>query len=587
MKDPERYWDPPKPPELLGDEKSGPALIKALQELPALRPAHVATPTWEELRSWYLNLDDRHRALFSHYKKFGRWFDLNEAALPIVLGPEDQEVREHVAKHIWARFPRARIVDRKHGTASIVWILEYAQGEPRRFAVKSPDPQVRKGKLDIGALARRELYLWYELPNHFNVMPALGFELIDEEVDPARALPIVWMPCASESLRDRLGEFGEWEALWILAQLIEGILWLYENGFEGHGDLKPDNVLLTRDYYDRFRGLPESHPGAHSGWQVQVSDLGWADAWQDLGEFRRAWRPYLAPERLDGSFEPELSDVFSFGVIACEVFSGRHPAGSPTAAVEKKLNSDGKWRRWVDTGERCLEGVPDGLREMIRQCLNPEPESRPTFRQLRHTVDALARRLGPGLNSALDAFTEQARDQKNYSARYTVDTSLRLARLGRDVIEKELRRLHREFMAPDLDPDPRAVSRNLVGWWGIAKLRLARGTASDHREVRAMCRLMLEVALRMGDSIDLRRDWLGVELSDESPEEALIYYLYGVRNLKHMDDGSPETTALMHEVDARIQRFHDSQREAYLKRWQEQVDEGLKILREELDEEDL
>jgi serine/threonine protein kinase len=573
MTDAEHYWDPPIPPEQLGDEVAGPALIKALQELPALRTARAATPTMDELRSWYVNLDDRCRALFSHYKEFGRYLDLNEGALPIVLDPEDQEVREQVAKRIWARFPGAEIVDRKRGTAGIVWILENAHGEPRRFAVKSPDPQVRKGKFNIEALAHRELYLWYKLPHHINVMPALGFELLGEEVDPARALPVVWMPCASDSLRDRLGGFAEWEALWILGQLVEGMLWLHENGFEGHGDLKPENVLLTRGYYDRFRGLPESHPGARSGWLVQVSDLGWADAWRDLNEFRRAWRPYLAPERLDGSFKPELSDVFSIGVISCEVFSGRHPAGSTTSDIEKRLGSDGKWRRWVDTGERRLEGVPDALRDMIRQCLNPEPESRPTFRQFRHTVDALARRIGPSLNIALDTHTAHARAQTNYSARWTIGISLRLARVGGDIIEKELQRLHRVFITPDLNPDPRAVSRNLVGWWGIAKLRLARGTAADHREVRAMCRQMLEVALKLGDSIDLRKDWLGSEPSDVVPEETLIDYLRTVRSLKNVDDGSPEIGDLLCKIDARAKRFHDSEREDFLRRLKEQPDE--------------
>ena len=105
-----------------------------------------------------------------------------------------------------------------------------------------------------------------------------------------------------------------------------------------------------------------------------MADLGWADAWVDLGFSGKVFRPYKAPERVNGHFIPIKSDMFSMGVIASELLQGCHPAPN----LKRVEESDKSWKRWVESGERKLEGIcSDRIRTMIRRCLYPEPAERP------------------------------------------------------------------------------------------------------------------------------------------------------------------------------------------------------------------
>jgi serine/threonine-protein kinase len=79
-----------------------------------------------------------------------------------------------------------------------------------------------------------------------------------------------------------------------------------------HRDLKPENILL---------------PGGHT--EVKVLDFGVATA---IAETIVGTPAYMAPELLRGASVDARSDVFSLGVIAYEMFSGRLPFGRGTLA---------------------------------------------------------------------------------------------------------------------------------------------------------------------------------------------------------------------------------------------------------------
>jgi serine/threonine protein kinase len=267
------------------------------------------------------------------------------------------------------------------GTYGLIWFLTTRMegANPKGFAVKTIAPErlnIEKSRFDADYL-RREFRIWLDLPQSLNVLPALGFDVatleIEGDANPLE-LPVMRMPRRSGSLEKWVGSqsYSDEDRLVALAQAFNGLLCLYLHGIEGHGDLKPSNIL-----YNDFPSiqLPENGgwPSRRCPWHIQVADFGWADAWVDLGFTNKVWRQYMAPERLDGQFVPALSDVFSMGIIAAEVLQGRLPCGKAA------YDSDGKWGRWVEGGKRNLSGVASPrIRELIEQCLSANASDRPT-----------------------------------------------------------------------------------------------------------------------------------------------------------------------------------------------------------------
>ena len=88
---------------------------------------------------------------------------------------------------------------------------------------------------------------------------------------------------------------------------------------------------------------------------------------------------YMAPELLRGDAVPATaSDVYAFGIILCECFSRQPPyAGEPMVSALAKVADPSLWPPHRPT---CPPGsVPLPWEDLIKQCLHPSPEARPTF----------------------------------------------------------------------------------------------------------------------------------------------------------------------------------------------------------------
>ena len=270
-----------------------------------------------------------------------------------------------------------------HGTYGLIWFLtrKSPNSSSETFAVKTIAPEKivdPKSADDLGNL-RREFRMWLELPHTYNVVSALGFDIAylpTGKQGESVSVPVMRMPRMTGSLENWVGKSspGMMDRLIALAHAFNGLQYLYDNGFEGHGDLKPSN-LLYQDLRERFKlNDGDAWPSNQHPWRILVADLGWADAWTDLGFTNKALRDYLAPERLDGHVVPVKSDMFAMGVIASELLQGSHPAPNR----KKVLGSDGKWKRWAESGERSLGGIAsDRMRRMIERCLGANPSERP------------------------------------------------------------------------------------------------------------------------------------------------------------------------------------------------------------------
>ncbi|GAA2271889.1 hypothetical protein GCM10010145_53900 [Streptomyces ruber] len=156
-----------------------------------------------------------------------------------------------------------------------------------------------------------------------------------------------------------------------------------------HRDLKPSNVLVTID-------------------GPRVIDFGIARALETVtdGGLTRTGAlvgspGFMAPEQVRGDRLTPACDVFCLGSVLAYAASGILPFGSADSGVHALMFR-------IAQDEPNLAGLPEGLADLVRDCLRKDPADRPTLdRVLARTgaADALAdgRSRDPWLPSALVA----------------------------------------------------------------------------------------------------------------------------------------------------------------------------------------
>ena len=106
--------------------------------------------------------------------------------------------------------------------------------------------------------------------------------------------------------------------------------------------------------------LVANRSGRHAGHQQERRDAG------------RPARPAprMAPEQLSGGEADARADIFSFGVLAWELATGKHPFGADPGAVLTRMAG-------LMEGRAALPGnAPPGLDSVVLKCLRASPSDR-------------------------------------------------------------------------------------------------------------------------------------------------------------------------------------------------------------------
>lgn len=137
-----------------------------------------------------------------------------------------------------------------------------------------------------------------------------------------------------------------------------------------HGDLKPSNIMVTRDG------------------QVKVIDFG--TAWlkgEDKGRIQGTPQ-YIAPEQVTEKKVDAKTDIYNFGATMYRMFTGRfaNMAGPPVGDIGKIK---------IDPPISINPNIPGTLNETIMACLQRNPNRRPAgMFEVKHQLAAVVKYLG-------------------------------------------------------------------------------------------------------------------------------------------------------------------------------------------------
>ncbi|MFF7715172.1 protein kinase [Streptomyces sp. NPDC007988] len=138
-----------------------------------------------------------------------------------------------------------------------------------------------------------------------------------------------------------------------------------------HRDLKPSNILITID-------------------GPRVIDFGIARALETVadGGLTRTGAlvgspGFMAPEQVRGDRITPACDVFCLGSVLAYAAGGKLPFGSADSGVHAQMFR-------IAEEDPDLSGVPESLRDLIRDCLRKEPGARPTLEQIRERAGGVS-----------------------------------------------------------------------------------------------------------------------------------------------------------------------------------------------------
>jgi eukaryotic-like serine/threonine-protein kinase len=162
-----------------------------------------------------------------------------------------------------------------------------------------------------------------------------------------------------------------WEdAVPVLQEILGALSAVHEAGLV-HMDLKPGNVLMTKDGHAHLMDFGISRAPITGG------------AGDGAGPAFGGTPEYMAPEQAEGSQADVRSDIYAVGCVLYEMLTGSPPivGESPEATMRKKIQEEPQLR------DPLWEALRPWQKKIIQNCLGRDPFER--YANVRDLQDAL------------------------------------------------------------------------------------------------------------------------------------------------------------------------------------------------------
>jgi serine/threonine protein kinase len=174
-----------------------------------------------------------------------------------------------------------------------------------------------------------------------------------------------------ETLRGRLqrGPVPQSRAIDFARQIAAGLSAAHERGIV-HRDLKPENIFITQDGLVKILdfGLAKiAIPAVVGDGETTEVAAGMTGAGLILGTVS-----YLSPEQVRLAPIDHRSDIFAFGAVLFEMFTGRQAFHAPSAVetMHAVLNQE------PERFDEALRAMPPQVAFLVRHCLEKNPRER-------------------------------------------------------------------------------------------------------------------------------------------------------------------------------------------------------------------
>jgi serine/threonine protein kinase len=205
---------------------------------------------------------------------------------------------------------------------------------------------------------------------------------------------IVMEYCQGGTLRDQISYPLSAEVIQRYAtEMLLGLRALHLNG-KTHRDLKPDNVIFDAQMRAK---LTDFGITGHANVKIKLTETDWRGRPKDqMGTWLYMPFEQLSPRNRKETILPTI-DIFAFGVIAYEMFTGHLPFGGLT---QENLDRDiANLIRRVSKGEwdhpsAYRVSIPSLWEEILKNCLAPD------YKRRFQNVDAILQLLGTRVTPA-------------------------------------------------------------------------------------------------------------------------------------------------------------------------------------------
>ncbi|MCC5998532.1 MAG: PQQ-binding-like beta-propeller repeat protein, partial [Thermofilum sp.] len=170
---------------------------------------------------------------------------------------------------------------------------------------------------------------------------------------------LVFEYCEGGSLRDMVEKNGRLDpatAVKIIVQIADALARIHELGY-AHGDVKPENILFTKDRIPKLADFNSARAIASTGKSIVPFTYGFA-----------------APEHIHTGRPSQKGDVWSLALVLYEAVTGKSLFSPDERYPEELEQFEKTGKPEVRTGDVALD-------EILRECIRIKPEARPTMRQ--------------------------------------------------------------------------------------------------------------------------------------------------------------------------------------------------------------